>query len=207
MIERAGQGMNIMFERSVLQSKPLPNFTGSAAHEVRLTLNGTVTNPAFLRFLEKVGEQTMASFSTHDLLVLDHLQREEDIPANLRSRIRHLMQTGIVESVGRGRGTRYLLSRRFYSALGQKGTYTRRRGLDRQANKELLAKHIEENAPAGCPISELQQVVPSLSRGHLKRLLSELRREDRIHFRGLHRGAKWYPGKREPVDKTPIEPK
>jgi ATP-dependent DNA helicase RecG len=53
MIERAGQGMNIMFERSVMQSKPLPDFTGSAAHEVRLTLHGIVTNAAFIRFLEK----------------------------------------------------------------------------------------------------------------------------------------------------------
>ncbi len=44
LIERAGQGINLMFERSVRQSKPLPDFTGTAMHEVRVTLRGTVTN-------------------------------------------------------------------------------------------------------------------------------------------------------------------
>lgn len=76
----------------------------------------------------------------HDLLVLDHLQRDEVVPVHLRSRLRHLQQSGVFESVGRGRGMRYLLSRRFYAALGQKGAYTRRKGFDRQANKELLIK-------------------------------------------------------------------
>jgi ATP-dependent DNA helicase RecG len=193
MIERAGQGMNIMFERSVMQSKPLPDFSGSAAHEVRLTLLGTVTNVAFIRFLEKVGEQTMASFDTHDLLVLDHLQRDEEVPSHLRTRLRHLQQSGVIESMGRGRGTRYLLSRRFYAALGQKGAYTRRKGLDRQEYKELLVKHIRENAQTGSPISELHQVVPSVSSGNLKRLLIELRGEGRITLQGKRRWARWYP--------------
>jgi ATP-dependent DNA helicase RecG len=203
LIERAGQGMNIMFERSVLQSKPLPDFSGSAAHEVRLTLQGTVTNAAFVRFLEKVGERTMASFDTHDLLVLDFLQRDEEIPSHLRPRVRHLLQSNVVESIGRGRGTRYLLSRRFYAALGQKGAYTRRIGLDREAHKELLVKHIQDNAHIGSPISELHQVVPSLSFGHLKRLLVELKNEGRIRLHGARRGSRWFPGRPATEEQVP----
>jgi ATP-dependent DNA helicase RecG len=156
-------------------------------------LQGTVTNADFIRFLEKVGDQTMASFDTHDLLVLDCLQRDEEVPSHLRTRLRHLQQSGVIESMGRGRGTRYLLSRRFYAALGQKGAYTRRKGLDRQEYKELLVKHIRENAQTGSPVSELHQVVPSLSSSNLKRLLMELRSEGRINLQGKRRWARWFP--------------
>jgi ATP-dependent DNA helicase RecG len=40
LIERSGQGMNLMVERAIRQSKALPSFAGTAAHEVRLTAGG-----------------------------------------------------------------------------------------------------------------------------------------------------------------------
>lgn len=192
LIERAGQGMNLMFELSVRQSKPLPDLAGSAAHEVRLTLRGSVTNPAFLRFIERVGEDTLAGFDTRDLLVLDRLQREEPVPDDLRSRLPRLVQAGVVESIGRGRGTRYLLSRRFYAALGRRGMYTRRRGLDREHNKALLLRHLHDQAGAGSPMAELQQVLPGQSRAQLKRLLDELRGEGLVRLEGQRRWARWF---------------
>jgi len=192
LIERAGQGVNLMIERSVSQSKPLPNFSGTAMHEVRLTLSGEVTSPAFLRFLERVGADTLKSFSTKDLLVLDALQRNDTVPDPLRGRLTALVELGIVETIGRGRGTRYLLSRSLFSALGQKGTYTWRKGLDNQTNKELLVKHLRETG-GGTPFSELQQVLPSLSARRVKALLAELRSEDRIVLRNpeKRRWARW----------------
>lgn len=192
LIERAGQGMNLMFERSVRQSKPLPDFTGTVPHEVRLVLRGNVTNPAFLRFLERVGEETLVSFDTRDLLVLDRLQREEAVPGDLRPRLRRLAEAGVVESIGRGRGTRYLLSRRFYAAIGQAGVYTRRRGLDREESKALLLRHLRDHAVVGSQMSELQQVLPTRSRAELKRLLNDLRQEGHARLEGARRLARWF---------------
>ena len=206
MVERSGQGMNLMFERSIIQSKPLPDFTGSAAHEIRLTLQGTVTNPQFIRFLEKIGQQTTSGFSTHDLLILDRLQRGEKVPESLRSRLPRLVDLGVVESVSRGRGARYLLSRQLYEHLGQRGEYTRKRGLDRETNKELLLKHLRENAAAGSPLSELCQVLPQLSEKQIQWLLHELREKGKVRLQGSRRWAKWYA---DPVEspKTTALPK
>ncbi len=192
LVERAGQGMNLMFERAIRQSKPVPDFTGSAPHKVALTLHGTMGNPAFVRFLEKIGEETLATFATHDFLILDCIQREHPVPDSLKPRLQHLRELGLVESVGRGRGTRYLLSRRFHAELGRRGDYTRRRGLDHETNKELLARHLAENT-AGCPVSELQQVLPSLSRRAVQRLLEDLRSDGRARLVGAGRGARWLP--------------
>ena len=193
LVERAGQGVNLMFERSVLQSKPLPDYSNTVAHEVRVTLHGAVTNPAFLRFIERVGQETLSGFSTNDLLVLDCLQKDEPIPEQLRARLPRLVNIGVVEAIGRGRGTRYLLGRRFYAAMGQRGVYTRRRGLDREANKALLLQHLSDHAAVGCPMSELQQVLPSQSRAQLKRFLDEMRAEGRVYLEGERRWARWYP--------------
>lgn len=191
LIERSGQGMNLMFERCIRQSKPLPDFGGTTDREVRLVLHGNIKDPAFLRFMERLGEETLAGFNTRDMLLLDRLQHTDSIPPEYRDRARRLIELGVIETVGRGRGTRYLLSRRFYTAVGRPGVYTRRRGLDREEHKALLLKHLRGVGKAGSPISELEQVLPSVSRSHLKRLLDEMRSEGKITLKGERRWARW----------------
>jgi ATP-dependent DNA helicase RecG len=192
LVERSGQGVNLMFEQSVRQSKSTPSFEGSDAHLVNLTLDGEVHDSRFIRFLEKIGQETATSFDVHDLVLLDLLLREQPIPAPVKPRLRRLVDVGVVESVGRGRGTHYILSKRFYGELGKPGAYTRRRGLGRDENKALLLRHLTDRAEVGCPISELEQVLPSVSRAEVKRLLNELRSKGQVRLVGSRRGAKWF---------------
>lgn len=192
LIERSGQGMNLIFENAIRQSKPLPSFAGSAAHEVRLTLEGSVQDAAFLRFLERVGEERTRSFSTHDFLLLDLLRQELPVPHSLQNRLPGLISAGLVESVGRGRGARHLLSRALYAAIGKKGAYTRRRGLDRETNKALLVKHIQDNNVSGSPLAELVQVLPALSEKQVQSLLREMRDAGYLSVRGNRRWARWF---------------
>ena len=192
LVERSGQGMNLMFERSIQHSKPLPSFERTSDEEVWLTLHGTVGNPAFVRFLERVGQEQLRSFSTDDFLVLDCLQQERPVPSKLRSVMRRLVDLGIVEMIGRGRGTRYILSRALYTAIGRAAACTREKGLDRSTNKELLARHLEHRFPAGCALEELQQVLPHVARRTIQIYLQELRQEGRIGLAGKGRGSLWY---------------
>jgi ATP-dependent DNA helicase RecG len=191
LVERAGQGFDLIFRESIRQSKPLPDFSHTDAHFVWLTLHGEIQDPEFLRFLEEIGQERMAAFSIDDFLVVDLVHREQSIPEDLQARVEHLLEQGIIERLGRGRGVRLLLSQRFYRRLGKAGVYTRKRGLDRETNKALLIRHLQESGDAGCPISELQQVLPAQSRDQLKRLLSGLRRERRVRLVGERRGARW----------------
>ncbi len=196
LIERSGQGMNLMFESAIRQGKALPSFAGTSAHEVRLTLYGTVASPAFVRFIERLGEEKLKSFSTYDFLALDYLRREQSMPEHLKAALPGLIAAGAVESIGRGRGTRYILARGLYAALGGKGVYTRKKGLDRGTNKALLLKHIQDNAASGAQMEEFRQVLPALSRSQIQVLLRELRKEGAIHSVGLTKAARWYPGAR-----------
>lgn len=194
LVERSGQGMNRIVEQSIRESKPRPDFTGTDEYQVMLTLRGEVQDPSFVRFLEKVGRETLSSFDTHDLLLLDFVHRDQSVPEELRGRIPRLRDLGVVEVLGWGRGTRYMLSKRFYTFVGQGATYTRRRGLDRETNKELLLRHIRANARSGSRLEELTQVLPAQSRRTVQRLLSELKAEGRLHTSGRTSAARWYAG-------------
>ena len=194
LVERSGQGANRMFEESIKEGKPQPDFTGTDAHQVAVTLRGEIQNPEFLRFLEKVGKDRLASFTTSDLLILDSIQRDVALPVELQARVPHLLEQGIIERIGRGKGSRLIFSRGLYGHLGKAGSYTREKGLDRETNKALLLKHIEEAKGPGASIKELEQVLPALTRRQVLLLLQELRTEKKIHPEGERRGARWHPG-------------
>jgi ATP-dependent DNA helicase RecG len=183
-----------MFEESIKEGKPKPDFTGTDDYQVELTLCGEIQNPTFLGFLQKIGAERLANFGTRDMLVLDAIQREEPLPEDLKEGVPRLLDEGIIERIGRGRGARFILSRKFHSFLGQRGTYTRRKGLDRETNKALLCKHIEENPDRGSPFRDLEQVLPALSRNQVQKLLQELKAEGRIRLTGSRKAGRWFPG-------------
>jgi len=193
LVERSGQGANRMFEESIKEGKPKPDFTGTDAHQVAVTLRGEIQNPSFLRFLEKIGKERLATFSTKDLLILDFLQREEPINDDLKARLPHLLEQGVIERIGRGRGVRFILSRKFRSFLGKPGSYTRDAGLDRETNKSLLVKHVKQSGPEGARLQDLLDVLPHISRNQVQSLLKELKQEKRIQLVGATKAARWFP--------------
>ncbi len=193
LVERSGQGMNLMFELSIQESKPTPDFMGTDQYQVVLNLNGKVQDLNFLQFLEKVGRETLELFSTSDFLLLDHIHRERRVPEQLQNRLQSLVEKGVVERFGRGRGVKYILSRRYYKMVGEKGAYTRKKGLDRETNKALLLKHIEENKNSGSRLKELMQVLPALSKDQVQKLVAELKKEGKIYKIGATKAALWYP--------------
>ncbi|MBC8432534.1 MAG: hypothetical protein H8D96_11510 [Desulfobacterales bacterium] len=106
---------------------------------------------------------------------------------------RTLVGKGLVERFGRGRGVKYILSRRYYKMVDEKGAYTRKKGLDRETNKALLLKHIKENRDSGSRLKELMQVLPALSKDQVQKLVAELKKEGKIYKIGATKAALWYP--------------
>ena len=66
--------------------------------------------------------------------------------------LEHPLVKGIIEWVERGQGVRLLFSRRFDRHIGKAGVYTRKRGLDRETDRELLLKHVQGNQDEGQPV-------------------------------------------------------
>lgn len=200
LVERSGQGMNIIFETSVKEAKQLPDFSGTDGSLVCLTLNGLIIDKKMLSLINKIGNDRLTILSTADFLTINALYYQRALDDSLRPRLRFLTELGIVEHAGRNK---YVLARSLYSAAGKTGVHTRIIGLDRETNKELLLKHLRENGVEGTQFRELQQVLPGQNRGQIQVLLRALRKENRAYCVGKTSGARWFAGSEpEEIDET-----
>jgi len=183
--------MNLIYEELIKQSKPIPQWTRTDQYQVGLTMNGTVQDSAFVRFVEKVSKETTAIFSTHEWILLAAAARGEKFPKGSDGRVAKLLDLGLIEKV---KGRNYMLSRKYYEFVGKKGAYTRKKGLDREQNLALLLKHIEENKATGSKLEELCQVLPALPTTQVQSLLRTLQRRKEAHSMGTTNQGPWFPG-------------
>lgn len=193
-VERSGQGMNLMFETSIRESKAEPDFSRSDQYTFWLTLHGEIRHPEFLRVLERIGKERLDLFGTEEFLVIDAIYDGQPIGPRLEPTLRRMIDEGLIERSNKKDLDKYILSRRIYAAVKEEGVYTRKKGLDRQTNKELLVKHISESDEYGARLEELRQVLPQLERSHVQSLLRELVKEKRVHSHGHTRAGRWFPG-------------
>lgn len=187
LVERSGQGADLLFETAVREGKTPLDYRGSDAFQVRLTLHGEVEDEGFLRYLEEATRDAGRLLSVEELRVLDAIRREQPIPTVEASTVRVLIDLGLIERAGK---KRLVLSRKYHRLIGTPGTFTRKAGLDRGTNKALLLKHVSENP--GAPLADLCEVLPSLSVDQVKTLLKELKREGRVRSEGRTRAGRWF---------------
>ncbi len=190
LVERSGQGMDKMFRRSIADGKMPPDFTGTDAHNVVVTLHGEVQDPRFIRYLERVGQEKLATFSTLDFLTLDHVRRGIPVPDFCAPRVSALLHLGVIERAGK----KLILSQSLYSFLGERGKYTRAKGLDRDTQKALIEKHLREVAgEEGAALEEICQVLgPATGSRSVQRLLNDMKEEGRVVMTGRTRSARWF---------------
>lgn len=189
LVERSGQGMNLIYELSIKEAKQLPDFSGTDSYFVNITLNGLILDKKMLSVINQIGNDRWETLTTADFLIINALYHENYVKPDLRPHLKRLVEMGIVEHVSR---SKYVLARSLYAAAGKTGTHTRMVGLDRDTNKELLLKHIRQNGSKGTPFKELKQVLPGHSRGSIQVFLRELRRDGKIYCEGKTNGAKWF---------------
>ena len=73
LVERSGQGMNLMFELSVQEAKSLPDFTGTDDYFVSVTLNGLIIDKEMLSIINRISERNTEVLATDDFLTIDAL--------------------------------------------------------------------------------------------------------------------------------------
>jgi len=188
-VERAGQGMNLIYELSIKEAKPLPDFRGTDDNFVSITLSGLVLDKKMLLLINKIGNERLEIMATDDFLVVDALFHERPLSEAQRSRTARLIELGLIEHVNRNK---FVLARSLYDVADKSGVHTRVVGLDRDTNKELLLKHIRKSCDKGTPFKELEQVLPSHSRNQIKVLVRELQQTDRIYMVGKNKSARWF---------------
>lgn len=189
LVERAGQGVDLMYQDAIRQSKQRPDFSRSDQYTVSLSLAGRMRNSSFVRFLRQFDADDLEQLGTDHWLILDALSREEPVSDDLLPCVHDLLELRIVVRAGRGR---FILSEAYYQFQGREETYHRLR--ENEVRKEMLERHLNERAVDGSSMTDLEALIPNLNRKEVKKLMDELRDEGRVHVRGERRWARWHPG-------------
>ena len=186
MIDTMGYGIHQMHSKQAERYLPMPDYDVSDAHAVRLTIHGSVVDPAYSQLLMREGDLPF-----EDVLALDRVQKKLEISDKA---IKHLRRDKLIE----GRKPNFHVSANVASATASKADYIRTRSLDDLHYKKLITEYITKFESASRKeIDEFLQgkLSDALDYDQKKRkisnLLSNLRRAGVIHNSGSDKAPKW----------------
>jgi len=189
LVERSGQGMDLIYELSIRESKSLPDFGDSDDYFTSLTLNGLILDNRMFTILNRIGDENLELFTINDFLIIDTLLHERKLSNYLKKYMKRLVDLGVVERIGR---SKYVLARSFYEVTGRSIAHTNNVKMDRNMCKELIRMHLKINGEKGTALKEFYQVLPNHNRSQIQVLLREMRRDNIVRLEGVTSSARWY---------------
>src|SRR3989344_752397 len=144
LVERSGQGADLIFESTIREGKGVPNYLDSSESEVSLKLSAVIKDMEFISYLEEIIAQKKIRLSIDELILLEKI-KDQNAEKVTKEQVKKFLDIGIVSFIGVGRGTHYLLSKQYYKDHGLLGKYTKIVGLGRDKIKEMILKHVKEN--------------------------------------------------------------
>ncbi|MDX2113006.1 MAG: putative DNA binding domain-containing protein [Alphaproteobacteria bacterium] len=132
MIDTMGYGIYRMHLGQAKRYFPLPDYDLSEANVVRMTIYGSVVDPAYSQMLMK---NTDLPFI--DVLALDRVQKKLSIPDEAITRLR---RSNLIE----GRKPNFHVSAAIADATGNRADYIRTRALDDEHYKKLITDYLKK---------------------------------------------------------------
>ncbi len=180
LVERSSQGLDDIFEQTIRDGKGVPDLFKTNSDAVRLCIPAQVRDKDFILYLERISNERQVHLSFEEICELEKIREgQKSIDAEFKEKF---LRLGIVESIGKGRGTKYILSQKYYETIGKSSRHTRLKGLTRNQIKELILNHIKDGKE--CTVRNLMMGFPECKAKDLTNMLQELKRERKVHFEG-----------------------
>lgn len=186
-IERSGQGVDKIFRICIEEGKGEPSFQDTDDFQVVLSIPAVLKDESFVNFLNRITKKKNIIFSIDEILELEKIRMEGSLKQV--SNKEKFLDCGIIERIGHGRATRYILSHNYYKHEGKVGDYTKIIGIPRNLIKEQIVLHIKKNQKTTA--REMQEIFPALSRIDIQNILQELKKSHKIKCIGTSKGAYW----------------
>ncbi len=197
LAERTGRGIDRIYEGMLRYGRPEPDYALSSPYLVNLFMANVAADRDFLRMVieqhDKLGEPLV-----EPLIVLMRLRDERrlttiDIAPSLqksesqaRILLENLLETGLIEAHGTGRGRSYTLSAGVYRRSGQKAAYVRQVGFDPIQQEQMVLKFIQTHGQIKrADVMDLCH----LDRNQAYRLLTKMKESGQIKQIGEQKGA------------------
>lgn len=186
LVEQFGNGVNLMYKNQLSLGKNPPNYRGSTDKRVVLELDGNIQDIEFAKYVLKVADDKNKLLNEEELLILHKIKNNEHIQSSPITE--NLLELGLIEKVG---FSKYMLSKQYYTDMNQKVQYTKKKGLSRNKNKELILQHLREfNSATKADFTEMFKF--ELSPKEISNLLEDLKRQGKIQFEGIPRSSKGF---------------
>ena len=199
IVERAGRGIDTIFSEQLRNGRPAPSYATSTETGVVLVLPGGEANLEFARLVAEENREGRP-LTLDDLLLLNHLWLERQVvtadaapllqrpEVDARARLQHLVETGLVEARGEGKGRLWHLSADTYRRLGDTSAYVRQRGFEPIQQEQMVLQYVDKH---GRITRREAAELCKLGLDQASRLLKRLVERQEIRMHGSKRGA-WY---------------
>lgn len=201
IVERTARGIDTIFYEQLRNGRPAPSYERSTSTDVVLVLPGGRANLAFVRLIVEEG-QADRPLGLDELLLLNRLWQERRLAtpeasrlvqkseAEARGVLESLVERGLVEARGAGRGRAYHLSAATYRRLGEEAAYVRLKGFERPQMEQMILEYAKAHgritrreAAELCRLKEYQAFY----------ILQKLEKAGRLEAVGKGRGAYYRP--------------
>lgn len=180
IMERSSQGVDTIFMRAIEDGKGRPSYFVTTDPSIQLAIPAKLVDEDFVKFFEDAINKRGASLSAREILELEMIRTGEK-RADLQFRDKFI-ELGLIEKYGRGRGQKFVLSHKYYSANGRAGEHTRITGLSREMRRATILQHLKKNH--GVTNKELQDAMPDMKAEEISSLLKGMKKDDLITYEG-----------------------
>jgi ATP-dependent DNA helicase RecG len=183
LAERTGRGIDRIYEGMLRYGRPAPDYEMSDSSSVVLMLPKSDADTGFLEVILRHEKQTGTSMPIDSLIILSRLRQERrlttaDLTADTqkseqttRTALEKLVEAGLVEAHGSGRGRTYTLSAKVYRHAGEKAAYVRQAGFDPIQQEQMILAYIDKHGSIKrAEVAELCRISPYQATRFLRRL-------------------------------------
>jgi ATP-dependent DNA helicase RecG len=157
LAERTGRGIDRIFEGMLRYGRPAPDYSRSDNYTVNLYINNSEPDISFLKMVLDVENQTGQAMPVDSLILLSRLKEERRLTTAdfvssvqkpetaVRAMLEKLLEAGLIDAHGTGRGRNYTLSAKVYRHTGQKAAYVRQAGFEKIQQEQMVLRYINEH--------------------------------------------------------------
>lgn len=156
LAERTGRGVDRIFEGMLRYGRPAPDYSLSNDFTVSVFLTNAAADLDFLKLVVEQ-EDKLGALPIDSLIILSRLREERRLTttdlapslqkpeANVRATLERLVEAGLLEPHGAGRGRTYTLSARLYRKAGKKAEYVRQAGFEPIQQEQMVLSYIDKH--------------------------------------------------------------
>lgn len=197
LVNRSNLGVSRIFRSLLVEGKEPPIYR-EVGSNIELTFISSPLNKGFKNLVKQMVDEGNPIDVDH-LLILQYLMRHEQIDSVIAAEVsqRSIQQArellskmfndfNLLESVGRGKGRYYTLSRKAYELLKENMKYERQQSLDKEAVKVRVLSILKERTLTNKEIRQLT----GMNSKQVQRLIKELE-PDGVEVKGRGAGTKY----------------